>query len=262
MIRRIVSMLCEVVSRRPVIHQLVRQHLVLRYRRTMLGYLWTLVNPLLMMSVTAVVFSHLFKTDLKDFAIFLFAGMVAWNCFSQIVIQSSQCLITQEGLIRKVYLPKMIFPLSVAIGILIDSVLSLIALFIIILALGGPLTWALAFLPVAYLLLFFFSLGMALMVSIFTVFFRDLQQVITILMQALFFLTPILYEKTAIMGEFGMLLRLNPITPFVELFRLPIYHGMLPDNSIFLGALSLAVLAMGFGLAIFTANEKKIVFRL
>ena len=93
----------ELYAYRNVLLQLVRQQLILRYRRTVFGYLWTLLNPILMMSVTAVVFSSLFKQDLKTFTIFLFAGMIPWNCFSSIVVQSGTSFIYNEGLIKKIY---------------------------------------------------------------------------------------------------------------------------------------------------------------
>lgn len=104
--------LSELSSSRNVLSQLIFQQLILRYRRTALGYLWTLINPLLMMSIMAMVFSTLFKADLKSFAVFLFAGMIPWNFFSAVITQSGASFINNEGLIKKIYLPKVIFPLK------------------------------------------------------------------------------------------------------------------------------------------------------
>ena len=157
--------IAEVYSSRDVLSQLVSQQLILRYRRTALGYLWTLINPLLMMSVMALVFATLFKQDLKTFTIFLFAGMIPWNFFSSVVTQSGTSFINNEALIKKIYLPKIIFPLSIACALLIDGALSFLALFAIILIIGGSLSWAVLFIPVAYLLLFFFALGVGLIMS-------------------------------------------------------------------------------------------------
>ena len=137
----------------------------------------------------------LFKADLKTFAIFLFAAMIPWNFFNSVVTQSGTSFINNEGLIKKIYLPKAIFPLSIAFALLIDSALSFLALFLIIFMIGGSLSWTLLFIPIAYLLLFFFALGVGLIMSVVTVFFRDLQHVILIAMQGLFFLTPILYKR-------------------------------------------------------------------
>jgi ABC-2 type transport system permease protein/lipopolysaccharide transport system permease protein len=221
MIERIVGLVTEVHASRAVLWRLVRQQLILRYRRTVLGYLWTLINPLLMMSVMAMVFATIFKEDVKVFAVFLFAGMIPWNCFNSIVVQSSGSFINNEGLIKKIYLPKAVFPLSVSVGVIIDSLLSFVALFAIIIAVGGTFSTALFFIPVAYVLLFMFSLGVGLVLSIVTVFFRDMQYVLQIAMQGLFFLTPILYKASALSGAVAGLVALNPVVPYIELFRAP-----------------------------------------
>ena len=252
----------ELFNSRNVLQQLVAQQLILRYRRTALGYLWTLINPLLMMSVMAVVFSALFKADLKTFTVFLFAGMIPWNFFNSVVTQSGSSFINNEGLIKKIYLPKIVFPLSVAVALVIDSVLSFLALFAIIILIGGSLSWAVLFTPIAYLLLFLFALGISLIVSITTVFFRDLQHVILIAMQGLFFLTPILYQHDALVGRVGWVVGLNPVVPFIELFRAPLYMATLPSAGVIMHATVLACLAMAVGLVVFRRHEKKIVFRL
>ncbi|MGE5472463.1 MAG: ABC transporter permease [Bacteroidota bacterium] len=254
--------LSELYGSRNVLLQLVSQQLILRYRRTALGYLWTLINPLLMMSVMALVFATLFKADLKVFTVFLFAGMIPWNFFSAVVTQSGSSFINNEGLIKKIYLPKVIFPLSIAVALLIDSVLSFLALFAIILVLGGTLSWAALFIPVAYLLLFLFALGVSLIMSITTVFFRDMQHVILIAMQGLFFLTPVLYKHQALAGPMGWLVGLNPVVPFIEIFRAPLTEAALPGQGVILQATGIALLAMTVGLFVFLRQEKKIVFRL
>ena len=184
---KIITFATELYGSRNVLSQLVAQQVILRYRRTALGYLWTLINPLLMMSIMAVVFSILFKADLKTFAVFLFAGMIPWNFFSSVVTQSGTSFISNEGLIKKIYLPKVIFPLSIAFASLIDSLLSFLALFAIILALGGMFSWSLLFLPISFVLLFLFTMGLGLIMSIATVFFRDLQHIVLVAMQGLFF---------------------------------------------------------------------------
>lgn len=254
--------LSELYSRRSVLWQLTAQQLILRYRRTALGYLWTLFNPLMMMSVMAWVFSTLFKADLRTFAVFLFAGMIPWNFFSSVVAQSGTAFVHNEGLIKKVYLPKALFPLSIAFAFLIDSLLSFVALFAIILAIGGPLSWAGLFIPVAFLLLFFFALGVGLIMSIATVFFRDLQYIILIALQGLFFLTPILYKRDTLGGNIGWLVGLNPLVPYIELFRAPLTQSALPGTSVIMQAAAISFAAMAIGLSVFLSQEKKIIFRL
>lgn len=259
---RIITFATELYGSRNVLSQLVAQQLILRYRRTALGYLWTLVNPLLMMSVMAVVFSTLFKADLKTFAVSLFAAMIPWNFFSSVVTQSGTSFINNEGLIKKIYLPKVIFPLSITFALLIDSLLSFLALFAIILALGGTLSWSLLFLPISFVLLFIFALGLGLIMSIATVFFRDLQHVILIAMQGLFFLTPILYKHDALTGKVAWLVGMNPVTPFIALFRAPLIEATLPSGNVLLQTVAISASAMAIGLFFFLRQEKNIVFRL
>jgi ABC-type polysaccharide/polyol phosphate export permease len=247
---------------REVLWQLVRQFLTLRYRRTLLGYLWTLINPVLMMGVTAVVFATLFKLDFASYVVFLFAGMVPWNYFSMCTTQSCTAFIHNEGLIKKIYLPKVIFPLSMALGMLVDSMLSMVALFLVIVPFGAPVTPALLALPFAFLLLFLFTFGVSLVMSVATVFFRDLQYVVGVLMQAWFFLTPVMYRPEALTGKVAWIVSLNPMVAFIELFRAPLVQGQWPSLHPVLVAGGVALLFLALGLLTLLAQEKKIVFRL
>jgi ABC-type polysaccharide/polyol phosphate export permease len=244
-----------------VLYQLVRQQLTLRYRRTLFGYFWTLLNPILMMTVTAVVFSSLFKLDLRSFAVFLFAGMIPWNLFNASVAQSSSAFIYNESLIKKIYLPKIIFPLSISLSVLIESFLSFCALLLIILVIGGKFSVALLFIPIAYFLLFIFCFGIALFISVSTVFFRDIQYVIGIALQALFFLTPVIYKKNSLAGKVGWIVDINPIGFFIDLFRYPIDLGILPGIYTLLFAVFMSAISLILGCIFFFTQQNKIVFR-
>ena len=252
----------EVYRYRFVLYQLIRQQLILRYRRTVFGYMWTLLNPLLMMSVTALVFSTIFKMDLKTYAVFLFAGMIPFTYFSQAVTQSGQSLIGNESLIKKIYIPKMVFPLATSIALLVDSLLSAMALFIIIFCIGGQVSFALLIIPLCFFLLFLFSFGFALIMAVCTTYFRDLQHVVGILMQALLFLTPVFYKPDSLSGKVSSLIQINPLTPFIELFRAPIVNGQFPSVMILGVTCLLGILSSIFGLWFFRRCERDIAFRL
>ena len=252
----------ELIDARSILFQLVRQQLTLRYRRSIFGYLWTLINPLMMMSVTAVVFSNIFKIDLNTYAVFLFSGMIPFSYFSTAVIQSGQSLTSNEALLKKIYIPKILFPASVSISILIDSILTIVALFLIILAIGGKISVALIFLPFAYLLLFLFTSGVSLAMSISTVYFLDLQHVVGIAMQALLFLTPVFYKTDTMQGKVAWLIALNPLSQFVELFRMPIFVGAFPPLATVASAGALALVSITIGMMFFRKFENHVVFRL
>lgn len=261
-VKNIPNYVSEIYEHRNILYQLVRQQITLRYRRTVFGYLWTLLNPLLMMSVTAVVFSTIFKMDLKTYAIFLFSGVIAFNLFGTTVTQSGQSLIGNEQLIKKIYIPKLLFPLSISLTLLIDSLLMASSLFIIIFAIGSPITSAMFFILPAYLILFTFSFGLALIFSVSAVYFRDLQHVIGIVMQALVFLSPVYYKPEALSGKVAGIIKMNPLTQFIEMFRAPIFEGHLPSGSVVLQATLYACLSLSIGLWFFRKHEHQVAFRM
>lgn len=140
--------------------------------------------------------------------------------------------------------------------------LTSVALFIIIFAIGGKLTVALIFVPIAYILLFVFSFGISMIMSVCTVYFRDLQHVIGILMQALLYLTPVFYKPESLQGKVAELIAFNPLTHFVELFRSPIFLGVLPTSNVLLQSTIFAILSFIIGLWFFRRYEYRIAFRL
>jgi ABC-type polysaccharide/polyol phosphate export permease len=252
----------EVVQSSSILFELVRQQLILRYRRTALGFLWTLINPLLMMSITAVVFAHLFRMDIRTYALYLFAGLVPWNLFASMLTQSANAYISNEGLMRKIYIPRLVFPLSVTVGALIDSMLAFLSLMLLFAFIGAEFSVALFFIPVAYLLLYLFALGVSVSISLFTVFFRDLQQVISVSLQALFFFTPVMYKVSDLGEAVAQAVELNPMTHFIELFRAPIYAHTLPAEHNLMVVLCWVVLSLGLGFVSFSKLQSKIIFRL
>lgn len=247
---------------RLVFSQLVHQYVSLRYRRTALGFLWTLVNPLLTMAVTSVVFSMMMRFPLKGFAVFLFSGMIPWMLFSNCLLQGGQTLIENEALIKKIYVPRQTLILARCTSLLIDAMLSFASLFLIALVIGAHFTSALLVLPLAFLLTFLFACGMALISAVASVFLRDTQLILGIVMQAGYYLTPIIYPKSIVPERFQWLLQLNPMYHFVELFRYPIYEGMFPSFQPLAITTVLAVVSACAGLFVFTRYDKEVIFRL
>ncbi|HCB1682054.1 TPA: ABC transporter permease [Citrobacter braakii] len=252
----------DLVKYKTVLGQLVKQQVTLRYRRTIFGFLWTLLNPLLNMIVIATVFSIVLKFQIRDYSIFLFSAIIPWTMFSNTIAQCSQSLIMNESLIKKIYLPKQLFITANAFSVLIDSFLSTICLFIIALMFGAKLSFALLFLPFSFFILFFFTFGLGLILSICSVFLRDMQYLIGVLLQALYFITPIIYPISAVPEEFRWVFSWNPMFYFVELFRDPIYNNVLPSFDLIKTCIIFSGVAFVMGVYIFKSNEHKIVFRL
>ena len=252
----------EIYSYRYVLIQLVKQQLILKYRRTILGYTWNLLNPLLMMSITAIVFSSIYKMDLKSFTIYMFSGTVAFNLFSQSIISSTTAFLQNEGLLTKVYIPRIIFPLSYIISIVIDNVLMTISLSLIIFIIGAKISFALLFLPFAYILTFAFSLGFSLIISIASIYLRDLQHIISILMQALLFLSPVFIKPALLSGKVKLLYSFNPLTYYINLFRMPLFEGKLPQNIEIIYCILFASFSLIIGLSFFNKYKNKFIFML
>ena len=243
-----------------VIFLLVRKQMLLRYRRTKLGFVWTILNPLLMMTVLAFVFSAIMSIPLKDYALFFFSGMIVWNYINYSINIASNCLIENEALINKIYLPKEIFPLSISIALLIDAILSFFPFFIIMIFLGAEVNLSSISILFAYFLIFIFVTGLSFLVSVATVFFRDLAYIIPIFLQALFFLTPILYPVSRLEGNLvASLFNYNPISPYINLVREPITNGQFCTIEEYLIAISLSATSFVIGLYFLNKNKTKII---
>lgn len=243
----------------PVVQNMVVQELRVRYQRSMLGFLWTLLHPILMMTTLTIVFSQLFGIKKENYAIYLFAGMVPWNFLSGSVNDSAYSIIHNEALIRKIFLPKLIFPLTRLLINLTTFVLSMAALFILLKPLGVRITPQLLLLPVAIVLLSGFTLGLGLIVATTNTFFRDCGHLVSVILQAWYFATPVIYESSMLPP---WRLWTNPAYPFIKLFQVILSEGKWPDPSLFLAAAGIATVSLGIGYVAFKCHEDKFVFRL
>jgi len=229
------SALGELVQYRQLIAVLVVRELKVRYKRSFLGLVWTMLNPLLLMVVYTVVFATIMRAPQRNFAIFLLSGLLPWLFFSTSVLQGLNSILVNQELIRKVRLPQAVFPLSVVGSNLVNFTLSLAPLLLLMAVLRQPITPALLFLPAGMLILTVFTSGVTLLFSTFTVFFRDVRHLTEVLLQMLLYLSPVLYDLQMLgdRGEwwfraFRLFLRLNPISYLLPLFRDPVYYGHLP----------------------------------
>lgn len=233
-----------------------------RYRRSTMGFFWSLLNPLFTMIIMAVVFSSLYKLPFTQFSLYLFSGLLPWNLITASLHGGSMSIINAESFLKKVYIPKMLFPM-VTIGVeLVNFSFNLISLFVLAIFFGAKLGWSLLLLPLALLLLVIFLFGLVLIVSALTVFFRDLSHILQVALLGLFYLTPILYPASLLSGKLLTVLKFNPFYYFVILFQSIIYESIVPELSVWLYSIGFGVLSMGFGLLIFYKKEKDIIYRL
>lgn len=252
----------QVLRFRPVIQNMVTMELRVRYHRSVLGFLWTLLNPILMMITLTIVFSKLLHSDSRSYAVLLFAGMLPWTMFQQTLLESAFCIIQNENLIRKIYLPKLVFPVVRLLINLVVFVLSLVAMFVLMVPLGARFSWAMLLLPVATLLFAMFSLGLGLIIATANTFYRDCSHLVTVFLQAWYFMTPILYDIKKLPADIQWRFWLNPAYPFIRMFQTIIVDGRAPDLATAGLALMIAVVALGVGYAAFKSQEDKLIFRL
>ena len=229
----------------PVIQNLVTQELRVRYQRSMLGFFWTMLNPLLMLATLSLVFRNLkIGGDDKNYTVFLFSGMVPWSLLNNTLSESAGCIIANEGLIRKIYIPKLIFPISRVLINGVTLVLTLGAMFLLLAPIGARPAFSFLLLPLAIVLFGMFSLGLGLIVATANTFFRDCGHLVSVFLQAWYFATPILYHASDFSARSQWLLRLNPAFYFIELFHEIIYGGAFPSLTTWLIASTIALMSL------------------
>ena len=203
----------------PLLQELVARDIKIKYRRSVLGVLWTLLNPLCMMIVLSVVFSNLFKFDVENFPLYLLSGQVVFTFFSDSTTSSMTAIINNASLIKKIYVPKYLFVLSRVFSSFINLMASFTALLLVMVATRAELHWTVLFVPVPMLLLVGFCLGIGLILSAITVKFRDIMHLYSVFVTALMYLTPVIYPMSILPEWLYPIVRLNPITNILLMFR-------------------------------------------
>ena len=252
----------EIFEFRELLWNLIVGELKLRYRGSVLGLLWTILNPLFYLVILAFVFSKIFRFPIPNYTIFLFAGLISYTMIQQTITIATGSIINNQALIRRVYVPKIIFPLSNVIARYFDHLIITFILIGFMAVFKAKFTWSLLMLPVILVLHFFFTLGASLISSVVQIKIKDVQQVLAILFQAFFFLTPILYTLEVLPEKFRPFFLWNPFYYFVESFRFPVYYASLPPWKMMAVAALLTLTTFAFGFFLFYKKEKYFVFHL
>ncbi len=254
--------LIELIQYRELLWNLTLTELKLRYRNSALGFLWTILNPLFYLLILAIVFSKIMRFQIPNYTIFLFAGLTAWLMIQQTVTIATASIVNNQALIRRVYIPKMVFPLSNVFSRYIDHTILTVILLVFMAIFRVPFTWSLLFIPIIVLMIFFFSLGLSLLTTVAHIKVRDVQHVVAIIFQILFYATPIIYPLDILPSQYQPLLRWNPFFYFIQCFRSPIYDSSPPPLRFFLVALALTVITFALGFFLFYKKEKYFVYEL
>jgi ABC-type polysaccharide/polyol phosphate export permease len=251
-----------IIRYRDLVSQLIRRDIVTRYKRSVLGVAWTMLNPLGMMLVFTIVFSKLFHS-VQQYPIYVLSGLIAWTFFSQTTTAALNQNVWGGSLLHRIYLPRTSFTVS-AIGTgLVNLIISVAPLLLIMIILGTPLRWAIFFLPISMLLLAAFTLGVGLLLSSWATSFPDVAEMYQVALIAWMYLTPIIYPQEIIPPASRLfLVELNPLYYLIQIFRLPIYEGILPPvRDLLLGA-AIAISSLMLGWAVFSKNADKLNYRI
>lgn len=240
---------------RSLLYQLVRRDFKSKYKRSVLGIFWTVLSPLLMMLVMTIVFSTLFRFDIKNFPVYLLSGQIFFGLFSEATNMSMSSVLGASALIRKVAMPKYIFPVSRTISSLVNFAFSLLALFFVMLMTSAPFHWTIVLIIIPVLYTFIFSLGIGLILSAAAVFFRDVTYLWNIFITALSYLTPLFYPISIVPDKYRMIISLNPMYHFVEYFRTVAIYGNIPTLWQNMVCLLMAVVSLAIGLYIFYKKQ-------
>lgn len=236
----------EIYKYREFLKNNISKDLRTRYKGSFFGFLWTLLNPLLMLIVYSTLFSVIVKMPVDNYPIFLFCTLLSWNFFHSSIQSSSSVIINSGNLIKKVYFPHEILPISVVMGGLVNYLLGLIVLLPALIIYGYYPNINYIWLPVIIIIQFIFTLALSFFVSALTVFFRDIEHMLNIFLSALLYLTPVLYPISMIPKEYVWLFNWNPMAILVTSYRQVFYYNESPNliSLLIIGIVSILLLIL------------------
>ena len=247
---------------RPLLSELISRDVKIKYRRSILGVLWTLLNPLCMMIILSIVFSNLFKFDIENFPLYVMSGQVIFNFYSESTSNAMSAIIGNSSLIKKVYVPKYLFVVSRVFSSFINLMASFSALLLVMLATRAELHWTVVLSVIPLFLVVVFSLGIGLLLSALTVKFRDIMHLYSVFTTGLMYLTPVIYPMSMLSDRIRMIVSINPLTGMLIMFRETMFYNTVPSvESIAIAGVE-AILALVVGLYIFYRNQDMFILNI
>lgn len=240
---------------KPLLTELVSRDIKIKYRRSVLGVFWTVLNPLLMMVILSIVFSNIFKFDVENFPLYVLSGQVIFNFFNDATTSSMTAILTNASLIKKVYVPKYLFVLSRVVSSFINLMASFSALLIMMIVSRVELHWEMILSIIPLTMTVGFSLGIGLILAALTVRFRDIMHLYAVFTTGLMYLTPVIYPMSILTESIKRIVMLNPLTNYLMMFRDVIFYATLPSvGSIIVGLIEM-LLALTLGLWVFYKKQ-------
>lgn len=256
------SIVQEMKKYKPLIYELIVRDLKVKYRRSFLGYVWSLLNPLLMMVVMTIVFSYMFRFDIPNYPLYLICGQTLWSFFNESTNVSMYSVLQNGSLIKKVYIPKFIFPVSRTLSSFVTMSFSLVAILIVMVFTGAPFRWTIILFPIPLALLLLFSSGIGMMLSALSVYFRDITHLYGVFTMAWMYLTPIFYPIEAIPQRIVPLINLNPMYQYIQFFRELVLYGNIPPLNVWIVCAAWSIVMMVGGLFIFRKLQRNFILHI
>jgi lipopolysaccharide transport system permease protein len=251
-----VSTFKELYQYRQMINSLVRQDLRSRYKGSVLGFLWTFINPLLQLIIYTIVFSTIMKNGIDKYYIFLFVALIPWLFFSSSVSGGAASILNKKELVKKIYFPRQVLPIAYVTSSFVNMLLCFVVVFAVLVISGVGISLAVCFLPIVMLVEYILALGIAMLVSALTVYFRDLEYILGIVTMAWMYMTPIMYSNEMVPEEYRSIFKLNPMTPVITVYRDILYYKQIPRLDILIQTVMIGIAFLIAGNIIFKHLQK------
>ena len=250
----------ELYAYREMIVSLVRKDLRGRYKGSVLGFLWTFINPLCQLLIYTIVFSMILKSGIDKFYLFLFVALVPWIFFSSSITGGAMSIISQQDMVKKIYFPRQVLPIAYVTSCFVNMLFCFIIIFLVLILSGvGINIKALLYLPFIMLIEYILVLGISFLTSAFTVYFRDLEHILGLITMAWMYLTPIMYSVDMVPREFIKIFNLNPMTPIIIAYRDILYYKQIPHMFTLLQAAIIGICILLIGNIVFEKLQKGFV---
>lgn len=247
---------------RHFLKELVKKDFKFKYRRSRLGVLWSLLNPLLMITVLSIVFSTLFNRHIPNYILYLLTGKLMFDFFSESTSAAMRSINGNAALIRKIYVPRYLFPISKVFLSLINLLFALIIMLAIMLFSNSEWSWSILLFPFPILYLFIFAVGVGLILSAYAVYFKDLNHLYGVMITAWMYLTPIIYPIDIIPDKFRLIIDCNPMYYYVSLFRSIVLDGTMGSWGTHFLCVGISLLTMIVGLLVFRKKQNNFILYL
>lgn len=251
------SKIKEIFSYREFLKTSIKKEFRGKYKKSFLGVLWSFLNPLFQLLVYALVFPFILRNDIDNYTIFLIVALIPWTFFNMTILQSAASVVTNGGIIKKVYFPREILPIATATSNLLNFLITGIIVIVALLLSGVGIGKSIIVLPIIIIMQYILQLGLAFILSSLTVYIRDVEYLLNVFMMLMFYMSPIVYSADMIPEQFLPLFKLNPMFHIIKFYREILYYKEIPNMTSVMLLFGVCILILVLGYLIFRTLEKR-----